>query len=261
MKAPLIVLSLIIFTASLGHAKSDRPVLICTSLEDVEGWVDGRTNEKLRYTAYINGPKELGDAVVKGAFESDKRDLKTLRESKNFMKFDVLEDAWHWFELSVPKDMSTLKHEFIAYVNVYYEEHYGYNGVKMKCFVKTAETVDETPSAEAMEQLAQDMGEYFSIDDLGDLGYTGELLSASDTPEALETEKMKIWKSTDELLQPRGRVYSIDAYVILTNEGQTRGYVLQLNEDFHNEPLHDGSGTTYYLDDTFKVVSAVDWAG
>ncbi len=120
----LIAISLILFS-STSFAKTNLPVLICNSFAEVEGWDGSETEAILSYTAYIKSSTKLVDAVVTGPYFSDKSDVKVNKTTKNYVQFQSLEDAWFWFDLSIPKGFDKIEHSFIGNVDVHGEEMFG----------------------------------------------------------------------------------------------------------------------------------------
>jgi|GEM_PF-2452164 len=259
-KFAMIILSLTIY-ASSSFAQPDLPVLICNSLEEINGWDGSPTDAKLKYTAYIKSSTELVDAEVTGAYFSDRRDLSIYNESRNYLKFQTLEDAWNWFVLSVPKGFSEITHSFIAYVNVHAEENYGTQNVEMKCFIKQPEK-NSPPSSEAMKGLADEIGEYFSQDAVIDFGYNIKLASKTNMPKKLKSLMSELLDENNEAMKPQGEVYAITGYIVRDpNNNQIMGYVITTDERYYNDPRHDGSGITYYLDTDYNSVEEISWAG
>lgn len=144
MKTMVILVSALL-VANVSFAKDEAskketlPVLICQSTEVIEGWNAVTTKAKLTYTAYVESSTSLKKAVVTGAYFSDARDLTASPDPDNQYnryKFAVLEDAWHWFNLFVPKNFLDIEGTFPGSVQQYFEESYVPRYIDMNCFVK-----------------------------------------------------------------------------------------------------------------------------
>lgn len=133
----LIFIILLLFSASA----SAEIVLVCNSPGDVRGWKAVETNEPLRLTAYVNSDGSLAEAQVGGAYESDVRSLQINEKYvpqatayRNMNRYDVLEDAWHWFIPLLPKNLLSQKSKFTGYLQIMGEE--GFNGTEnLSCFL------------------------------------------------------------------------------------------------------------------------------
>lgn len=136
-----LILSLLILVSAPALA---APVLICQSPNKIEGWTGVGTNDHLRFTAYVKSETELQKAEVSGAYGSDVRDLSVdlkyvpkAPAYRDYNRFGVLEDAWHWFMPLLPKDFSTRKGGFPGYMQILGEG--GNKGtVRLRCFVRPA---------------------------------------------------------------------------------------------------------------------------
>lgn len=259
-KSIIVLLSLVVY-ANISFAQNELPVLICNSLEKVNGWDGSQTNTKLKYTAYIKSSTELLDAEVTGAYYSDKRDISIRKETKSFVKFQTLEDAWNWFVLSIPKNFNQIDRSFTAYVNVHAEDRYGWQDVEMKCFIKHSE-ISDTQSSVKMSAIADEIGEYFSEDEVINLGLHIERATTLNAPKKLVSTMDELLAKNNEQLKPEAGVSRITGFLIKNSQNtEVIGYVIKTDERYKNNSLHDGSGITYYLDTDFNIVAEISWAG
>ncbi len=114
-------------------------VLICKSPEKIKGWDGWHTDDYLKYTAYIESETELHKAVINGAYGTDMRSLIADVDADNKFsrrRFSVLEDAWCWFKLLVPKGYSELVGNFKGTVQYTCEDYNGYEYIDLGCFIK-----------------------------------------------------------------------------------------------------------------------------
>lgn len=132
-------LSLLVFASGSAFAAQ---TLICQSYERVDGWKAVDVHDYLRFTAYLMPDGSLGKARVDGAYASDMRDLsvdpKYVPKSpayKNYNRYPLLEDAWHWFTPLLPKDILTRKGKFTGYMQIMGEDEFK-GTVRLRCFVR-----------------------------------------------------------------------------------------------------------------------------
>ncbi len=115
------------------------PVLVCNSLEKVEGWDYGGTDDFVQYTAFVESETSLLKAQISGAYTSDSRDLTADADPTNKysrLRFQALEDAWKWFNLLLPKDFLSFNKEFEGSIQFYTEDSSTPEYIDMSCSVK-----------------------------------------------------------------------------------------------------------------------------
>lgn len=116
-----------------------KATLICNSQEKIEGWDGSSTFDKVSFTAYIQSENELEKAVVKGAFNTDMRDLQSDNKDRSKYKrvrFGVLEDAWCWFNVLLPKNFARRTNNFAGSIQYTCEEwQYHFEYIDMDCFI------------------------------------------------------------------------------------------------------------------------------
>ena len=117
-----------------------KATLICNSQEKVEGWDGSSTFDKVSFTAYIQSETELEKAVVKGAFKTDMRDLQSDknqdRSKYKRVRFGVLEDAWCWFNILLPKNFARRTNNFAGSIQYTCEDwQYTFEYIDMDCFI------------------------------------------------------------------------------------------------------------------------------
>lgn len=130
-----------LFVFALTCAAQAAPVLSCKSYDVIEGWDGGPTRDAVLYTAYIESDTQLRDAVVKGAYLSDVRNVEAdpnyrpkAKSYQDYNRFQSLEDAWNWFLILLPKDLTKKRGAFTGYLQVFTEEGFGQT-ISMRCFV------------------------------------------------------------------------------------------------------------------------------
>lgn len=135
----LLILSIFLSCSFSALAEQSLPVLACKSNEVVEGWDGSATEDYVRYTAYVESDTKLVKAVINGAFKTDMRDLVADLDSENKYnrsRFSTLEDAWCWFNLLTPKNLSAQTSSFKGTVQYLCEEQFSYTYIDMNCFLK-----------------------------------------------------------------------------------------------------------------------------
>jgi hypothetical protein len=133
-------ITIMIFALLLG-VQVKASTLNCSTEQKIEGWDGSTTHDYLKLTAEVTPSGDLQGAVIGGAYLTDQRDLTadanykpTSPTYKMFNRFSVLEDAWNWFSILLPKDLSQrgLGQKFSAYVQIVDEE--GFKGTeKLTC--------------------------------------------------------------------------------------------------------------------------------
>jgi hypothetical protein len=130
---------------SLTLATSNADVLICQSLEKVDGWNASSTYDYVRFSAYIESETVLRSPEISGAYSASLDQgnngsitLNNPDKDSQFprYRFEALEDAWHWFFLMLPKNYLQEKGSFKASFQMYREEVYTPEYIDMSCFVK-----------------------------------------------------------------------------------------------------------------------------
>jgi hypothetical protein len=135
MKALLLTTSLLFSLNSFSKA-----TLICHSQKKVEGWNGSSTFDKVKFTSYIRSETELESAEVSGAFMTDNRDLQAEidEDSRKYkrVRFGVLEDAWCWFNVLLPKNFARRTRNFAGSIQYTCESwQYRYEYIDMDCFI------------------------------------------------------------------------------------------------------------------------------
>lgn len=258
-------LSLIItFTPIICLA--DFPVVICNSLEKIDGWVGDTFSEttfrKLKFTAYVEDDQKLTSALISGAFKSKKKDLKVSVTTDKYYQFEVLNDDENIFNISLPIDYNVFNHNFFSFITITTEEDLEPIYVEMKCFVKENKIIN-TPSSQAMKEVAKEMGEYFDEAEIYRAGHTSIQLSEVEMPNKLQRMYKSIIDRTNKELSPEGGIFDSTVLTIINNDSAELilGYIITTDEFYHNNSLHDGSGVTYYIDTNFNIVAEEPWAG
>ncbi len=133
-------ISVMVFALLLG-IQVGASALNCSTEQKIEGWDGSTTHDYLKLTAEVTTNGDLQGAAIRGAYLTDQRDLTadvnykpTSPTYKMFNRYSVLEDAWNWFMILLPKDLSErgLAQEFTAYVQIVGEE--GFKGTeKLTC--------------------------------------------------------------------------------------------------------------------------------
>lgn len=119
----------------------------------------------------------------------------------------------------------------------------------------------DTQSVQIMQKLADDIGEYFSEDNLSEQGFTYKVLSQNEFSHQLEKLSNKLVEDRQkELSAVNAEVYSTTIYAVYRN-GVVVGYIISINDSYDNEPLWDGSGVTHYISVQMAVVESVEWVG
>ena len=152
---------LVIWGVLVSFSSTAREASIfCRSQGNVEGWTGGNTNEEVQFRAYYNSvDNNLLHAQVTGAYESDKYD--TLKVSKNARKkdyvlYEVLEDAWHWFTPILPEVFPKKDGGFEGLLLVLGEEAYTMGTIRMNCYLENLSSVHDS-SDEANNENQEDV--------------------------------------------------------------------------------------------------------
>ncbi len=130
----------------------------------------------------------------------------------------------------------------------------------MKCFIKRP-LKPKASSSETMTEIAEQIGEYFSADEVNSLGYQASLVKENNAPKKLLSKIKNLLEINNEQLAPQAEVYEINGYVVKDQQGEVIGYIITTDEHYPSNSLHDGSGITYYLDTDYKIVEKISWAG
>jgi len=133
------LVGLMIFFSAYASAES---VLICKTLEKVDGWKAAPTHDYVHFTANVRSNEVLDKAKVRGAYASDSRDILSDKKYapkspayKTYNRFQPLEDAWHWFHPLIPKELLSQVGFFTGYLQVMGEE--GFRGtLKLLCYLR-----------------------------------------------------------------------------------------------------------------------------
>ena len=105
-------------------------------MDVVEGWNGGRTTSKIFFQGIIK-QEVLINPKISGAyfaFEIDTLESKPSRNGK-WLNFGLLEDAWHFFTLSLPNNFLK-RSSFVGYLNVIGEDYWKKENHKLNCTLK-----------------------------------------------------------------------------------------------------------------------------
>lgn len=130
---------ILILLQTISFSLFADPVLICQSQSEVEGWDGSKTHEKVRFTAYVKNSNLIEKAIINGAFKSDERDLQSEEQDTKYkrVRFGVLEDAWCWFNILLPRNFATRTRNFAGTIQYTCEGwQYTYEYIDLNCFIK-----------------------------------------------------------------------------------------------------------------------------
>lgn len=129
-----ICIALLLF-AFVNSAFALNPKLNCKSLEKVNGWNGSPTFDYDYVSAEVDDENNLLGVQITGAHTSDKRDLKAKLSSKyERAKYSLLEDAWCWYSVLLPKEVLNQKDDFKGAIQYSCEgSPYQYKYVDLNC--------------------------------------------------------------------------------------------------------------------------------